>query len=419
MTQPLRGMKDILPEEQARFRFIVDCSFHIASYFGYQEIATPILEPSEVFEKTLGAGSDVVEKETYHFVDQGGRSVTLRPEATASLVRAVISKKLYHNQPLRFFYSGPMFRYERPQKARFRQFHQAGVEIFGEPSALAEAELIEMARMILKKLKILPQTALIINTIGDNESQKAYREKLISYLEPYKKDLSQDSQKRLSKNPLRILDSKNKEDQKILQNAPQIKSALNKKSKLFYDEVVSALAKRGIDFTKKEQLVRGLDYYNHTVFEYISENLGAKSAVLAGGRYNNLMKNMGGADVPAAGWAFGVERMALLCDDFPNFPRPIGILSTGEGLEENVFKIAHQLRSENFPVWTADAKQPFSKQLKAANKKNCCYVLILGSKEWQKDQIGLKNMETGVQKNITKKDIISVCRSFFTPKKES
>lgn len=400
--QTVRGMKDLLFEEQVKHRWIINTCINISERFGFKEIATPLLEFSKIFEKVL---SDIdIEKETYHFVDKGGNSLTLRPEGTAGVVRAVIHHKLYQNHPLKFIYSGPMFRYERPQKGRLRQFHQLGLEIFGENSPLAEIELIEIAQMIFKELKMLDKVQLIINSIGDRESQKRYKEKLVDYLTPYKNDLSLDSQKRLLKNPLRILDSKNKQDQELLQSAPRIEFSLNKKSKDFYNKLISLLEEKNIFFTKKDFLVRGLDYYCHSVFEYVSADLGAQSAVMAGGRYDGLVQSMGGPSLSAVGWAGGLERISLLCS-LPASQVPLlAIVGFDESFLSEVSQLATQLRSAGYHLYIPTAGT-LSKQIKKAHKQKCSFVFIIHSNEWKNGDIILRNMKTGKQKNIPKTDI--------------
>jgi len=397
--QPLRGMKDHLSTEQKQYRQIQNICTHTAECFHYQEVSPPLIESVETFSKTTG--DDVIGKEFYQFTDKGGNSVTLRPEGTASIVRLVLNANLLTSSPLlRLFYQGPMFRYERPQKGRLRQFHQFGVEFFGEKSPQAELEVIQMADIILKKLKI--QAQLLINTIGDEESRKSYKTALIKYLEPFQKELSPDSQNRLLKNPLRILDSKSAKDQKILENAPLPKNFLNKNSKMFYDQVLALLNKNNILCQQTDFLVRGLDYYSETVFEFTSSELGAQNAVLAGGRYDQLIEMMGGRPCPAIGWACGLERLALLSPIEPVQKHIVAVLSTNEELNNTAFKIASDLRSKNFFVYLPNMQSSFKKQIKMAHKESCSHVLILGIEEWKNGKIILKNMKTGQQTLLSK-----------------
>ena len=396
--QPLRGMKDHTPLEQTKHRQIENVCAHTAQCFHYQEISTPLIESTEIFSKTVG--DDVIGKELYQFTDKGDNSVTLRPEGTAGVVRLLLNANLLASLPLRLFYQGPMFRYERPQKGRLRQFHQFGVEFFGENSPQAELEVIQMADMILKKLKI--PTQLLINTIGDEESRKNYKKALVQYLQPFQKELSPDSQIRLLKNPLRILDSKSTQDQKILEKAPLPKNFLNTSSKKFYDQVLSLLDKNNITYQQKDFLVRGLDYYSDTVFEFTSSELGSQNTVLAGGRYNQLVETMGGLACPAIGWACGLERLVLLSALEQTQKILLAVLSTHEELNDEIVKIATHLRSKGFCVYTPNIQSAFKKQMKLAHKESCSHVFILGTDEWKNGKIILKNMQTGQQTLLSK-----------------
>lgn len=397
--QPLRGMKDHLPSEQEQYRQIQNICVQTAQCFHYQEVSTPLIENIETFSKTVG--DDIIGKELYQFKDKGENSVTLRPEGTASIVRLILNANLLASSPLlRLFYHGPMFRYERPQKGRLRQFHQFGVEFFGEKSPQAELEIIQMADMILKKLNI--QTKLLINTIGDEESRKQYKTALVQYLKPFQKELSPESQTRLLQNPLRILDSKSTQDQKILEKAPLPKNFLNKNSKIFYDQVLSLLDKNNISYQQTDFLVRGLDYYSDTVFEFTSSELGAQNAVLAGGRYDQLIEMMGGRPCPAIGWACGLERLTLISSLKSSQKFIVAVLSTSEELNDTAFKIASDLRSKGFVVYLPNMQNPFKKQMKLAHKESCSHVLILGTEEWKEEKIILKNMKTGQQTLLNK-----------------
>lgn len=393
--QTLRGMKDQSYQDCFHQKKITQICSNICQRFHYQEIQTPLLENISVFSKTLGA--DVVSKELYQFKDKSGQTVALRPEGTAGAVRFFNNKK-FQNKRQRFFYSGPMFRHERPQKGRLRQFHQFGVESFGDSSALAELELIQMAQMVLKELKILPQTKLIINSLGDAESRRAYKKKLLQYLEPLQTKLSPESQVRLKQNPLRILDSKSQKDQEVLKQAPRPIDFLNSDSKKLYQEVLLLLKENQIPFVQDDFLVRGLDYYSHTVFEWTSPHLGAQSAVLAGGRYDSLTAVMGGESCPAAGWACGIERIALLCPITEEKTLLIGIAADPD-LKSQALQKAQFLRENRFSVYMPELSS-FSNQMKKINKQGCSYALILGKKEWGQKQAGLKDMNTGRQNNI-------------------
>ena len=395
--QALRGMKDHWSKQANLYRLIENKARKIFDRFCYQEISTPLLESIEVFQKTLG--TDLLTKELYQFQDKGDTPIALRPEGTAGVVRALINEK-NSSLPLKLFYLGPMFRYERPQKGRLRQFHQIGCEFFGEPSPHAELEVIQMADQFLKNLEI--NTELVINSIGDEESRQLYREKLVGYLKPYEKDLSPESQVRLVKNPLRILDSKSEQDKKILKQAPKPCDSLSLSSKKFYDEVLDLLTQNNIKFTQKDSLVRGLDYYSQTVFEFVSSELGAQDAVLAGGRYDALVETMGGNPTPSIGWACGIERLSLICPLTPENKPMVSILTADESLAEEKLNLAQQLRSKGIAVSLLYTPSPLKKQLKKAHQLECSHVIILGQDEWKNNQIVLKDMKTGEQQTHSK-----------------
>ena len=297
--QPVRGTHDILPEESRKRRFITDTAFGIAERYGYGEVSTPIFEFSDVFHRTLGDSSDVVSKETYSFEDRGGESLTLRPEFTAGVVRAFLSNGLQQNLPCRFAYHGPAFRYERPQKGRQRQFHQVGMECIGVADPLADIEAIALAWDVLNALDLGDAVVLELNSLGDAKSRAAYREALVAYFTKHQDKLSADSQTRLVKNPLRILDSKNEGDRALIADAPQMQDSFTDEAKGIFAKVTTGLEALGIPYAHNQRLVRGLDYYTHTVFEFTCDRLGAQGTLLAGGRYDGLVEMMGGQ--PTAG----------------------------------------------------------------------------------------------------------------------
>lgn len=401
--QAVRGTRDLLPEECERFRFINNTSYELAQLYGYGEITTPIFEFTEVFKRTLGDTSDIVNKEMYTFLDRGGDSLTLRPEGTASIARSFISEGMAQNIPVRWFYSGPMFRYERPQKGRYRQFHQIGVECLGINSPLADVECLTLSFDILKALHLIDKVQLEINTLGDSESRVRYREQLVSFLEKYKQDLSKDSQERLDKNPLRILDSKDERDQKILADAPELLHCLTDDAKKFYDKVEEGLTQVGIPFIKNPRLVRGLDYYCHTVFEWTTTHLGAQGAVLSGGRYDGLIQSMGGPSTPGVGWASGVERLSLLLEE-SHFSLPtkkkIAVIIADEMAESKALQLAHQLRQKNFQV-EIPLSGNMGKKFKRADKMECSWAVILGESEIKAQTLTLKDLKVGNQETLT------------------
>jgi histidyl-tRNA synthetase len=396
--QRVRGTQDLLPETSRKFRHIEGLAWSQAKCYGYSEIDTPIFEMSEVFHRTLGETSDVVHKETYTFNDRGGDSITLRPEGTAGIARAFISEGLAQNLPLKFFYSGPMFRYERPQKGRYRQFHQIGVECLGYENPLSDVETISLAADFLKQLDLLSSCKLQLNTLGDQASRAQYRDQLINYFTKYKNELSPDSQMRLEKNPLRILDSKDAGDRKLIENCPQMQNAMTTESKKFFDRVLSGLEQNGIPFEVSSTLVRGLDYYTHTVFEFVTDKLGAQGTVLAGGRYDGLIQTMGGPQTPGVGWAAGIERLADLTADtlIPAEKLKAAIVPADENGELWALAIAKDLRAKGLIteiLWNGNV----GKKMKKAASLGAEYALIVGSNEAQSKSVTVKNLATGEQ----------------------
>ena len=322
--QTVRGVKDLLPEELGKMRFIEQQAALICKNACYEEISIPIFEFAKLFEKPLGETSDIVTKENYVFQDRSNNTLMLRPEGTTGVVRAAINESLVQDFPKRFFYYGPMFRYERPQKGRLRQFHQFGVELLGVKVYFADIEVIYLAECFLKKINILSQTSLKINSLGDNESREDYKRELRLFLEKYSNDLSTESQIRLQNNPLRILDSKNKKDIEILSSAPKFQSYLNKYSLEFFNSVCEGLDRLKVSFEIDQSLVRGLDYYSHTAFEFKTNLVGSQDAVLAGGRYDDLSKLISKQNFPGVGWAAGIERLSIMLEYNYNFIPMVG-----------------------------------------------------------------------------------------------
>jgi len=377
---------------------------NIALRYGLGEISTPIFEFSEVFKRTLGETSDIVTKEMYAFEDRGGSKITLRPEGTAGIARAFISNGLAQNLPCKFFYEGPMFRYERPQKGRLRQFHQFGVEILGVPTPQADIETIALGAQILKELGMADKTVLEINSLGDRESRAAYREVLVAYFTGHRDALSEDSRARLERNPLRILDSKDKSDRGLIAGAPSLPEYLNDTSREFFTAVLDGLKALNIDATFNPRLVRGLDYYCHTAFEFTTEALGAQGAVIAGGRYDGLIKQMGGLSTPGVGWAAGIERLAMLFPEPPSAPRPIAVIPVGEEAQGPAMTIAQTLR-ENGYVVDMGYSGNLAKRLKRADRMNACAAVILGDDELERNSVTLRNLDSGEQSEIPLDDL--------------
>src|SRR6185312_6597147 len=315
--QPARGTHDLIGADQRRHQHVVDTARRVAATYGFDEWATPIFEDTRVFSRTLGETSDVVMKEMYSFQDRGGDAITLRPEATAGVCRALVSNGLTQSLPQRVFCAGPMFRYERPQKGRYRQFHQIGLELIGPGEPLADAEVIACGWDILKALGVSGDTVLELNTLGDRESRQAYRDALVGYFTEHQGGLSEDSLNRLERNPMRILDSKDEADRRIVAEAPTIGAYLTDAAATFYAKLQDHLTRFGVPFRENPRIVRGLDYYGHTAFEFVTSKLGAQGTVMAGGRYDGLVAEMGGPQTPAVGWAAGIERLAMLLDTAP------------------------------------------------------------------------------------------------------
>ena len=397
--QPVRGTHDILPDDSRRHRHVVDVARAIAERYGFGEISTPIFEFTEVFARTLGETSDIVTKEMYTFRDRGGDEITLLPEGTAGIARALISGGLAQDLPLKFFYAGPMFRYERPQKGRLRQFHQFGVEILGVASPQADIEVIALAANILESLGALAKTTLEINTLGDRESRDAYRKVLVDYASAHNAKLSEDSRTRLEKNPLRILDSKDEGDKAILRNAPMFPDYLTAAARDFFAEVRDGLKAVGIAFVENPRLVRGLDYYCHTAFEFTTEHLGAQGTVLAGGRYDGLVSAMGGRETPGVGWAAGIERLSMLVTDVPPKPRPIAVIPAGNGAAGEALRLAEELRRAGLVVELGYSGN-LAKRMKRANKINARAAVILGEDEMSRGAATVRDLDSGDESQV-------------------
>ena len=397
--QPVRGTRDLLSDEYARHRVVADIARATVERSGFAEAATPIFEFTEVFNRTLGETSDIVTKEMYTFADRGGESLTLRPENTAGFARAVISGGLTQSLPLKYFYSGPMFRYERPQKGRLRQFHQIGIELIGVGEPLGDIEVIVLAADVLQALGLLDQTVLELNSLGDAKSRQAYREALVGYFSQHREALSDDSRARLERNPLRILDSKNEGDRQIIENAPLIADHLNAASSAFFAAVQEGLALSGVAFTVAPRLVRGLDYYCHTAFEFTTDSLGAQGAVIAGGRYDKLIETMGGPPTPGVGWAGGIERLAMMLSDAPVVARPVALIPLGEPAERVVLELAAGLRRAGVSI-DLGYRGNLAKRLKRANKINARVALILGDDEIAANIVTLRDLDSGEQEAI-------------------
>lgn len=411
-NQTVRGTKDLLFDEWYKFKQIQKVANEISSLYGFLPVETPIFEYTEVFTKTLGDTSDIITKEMYSFDDKGGKSITLRPEFTAAMVRLLIEKKL--QLPVKLFSTGPAFRYERPQKGRQRQFHQINFEIFGIEDSGADIELIALAQHLLTEFNIDKNVRLEINSLGDSETIVNYRKALISYFTKYQNDLSEDSQNRLTKNPLRILDSKNEKDKEIISDAPKISDYYTKDSSCFFDQILKGLQALGIPYTINNKLVRGLDYYCHTVFEFITEDLGSQGAIFAGGRYDNLVALMGGKQTPAIGFAGGIERIMELFNYSQEKARPICLIPIGIKAEESALKLASELRKNGLHI-SYEYSGTLKTRMKKANQAGAKTALIFGDEELSSKRIKIKNMDTGEEQSISceydEKGVISILDS--------
>lgn len=408
-ARPVRGTHDLVGEELRRHRAVAETGRTIAARWGYQEIVTPIFEHTEVFARSLGDVSDIVTKEMYTFTDRGGESITLRPENTAGVCRAVISLGLWQQLPVKLFYYGPMFRYERPQKGRLRQFHQIGIECIGAPEPLADAEVIAAGAHTLEALGVLEATVLELNTLGDLESRARYREALVAYLRGHQARLSADSKLRLERNPLRILDSKDEGDRAIVAEAPLLSEFLNEPSRTFYARVKEALDRLEVRYVENPRLVRGLDYYTHTAFEFTTTRLGAQGAVLAGGRYDGLVKTLGGPDVPGVGWAAGVERLSLLLAETPPALRPVAIVPIGATAEAEAWVLARDLRRAGFAVELAFEGKP-AKRMKRADRLGAALALFLGEEERARGTVKLRFLDSGREEEVRRADLVARLR---------
>jgi len=379
-----------------RFRRVVEIARATAERYGYLEIATPIFEFSEVFKRTLGDTSDIVTKEMYTFTDKGGETLTLRPEGTAGIMRALISGGLRQHLPLKYFTYGPMFRYERPQAGRMRQFHQLDIELLGVAQPAGDVEVIACGAAILRDLGLLDRTVLELNTLGDSESRAAYRQALVDYFTGHSSKLSQDSRDRLTRNPLRILDSKDEGDRALIKGAPVFGDFLNQASSEFFAGVQAGLDTLGIAYQLNPRLVRGLDYYCHTAFEFTTTELGAQGTVMAGGRYDGLAALMGGPATPGIGWAAGIERLSMMMAQDTPARRAIAVVPIGAAAETKAAALAEQLRRAGHAIEIGYGGN-LGKRLKRADKLSAAAAIILGDDELAKGVATLRDLDSGEQ----------------------
>ncbi|MCK5324839.1 MAG: histidine--tRNA ligase [Woeseiaceae bacterium] len=395
----IRGMNDILPDVSGTWRYLEQIVQDIFHSYGYNEIRLPILEHTELFRRSIGEVTDIVEKEMYTFEDRNGESLTMRPEATASVVRAGITNGLLHNQRQKLWTAGPMFRYEKPQKGRFRQFHQFNVEALGYAGPDVDAELIIMSARMWRELGI-SKLELELNSLGMPDARQRYRDTLVDYFSGVKSQLDQDSIRRLERNPLRILDSKNPQMQAIVDAAPVMLDFLDAESAEHFDELRALLDAAGVSYTLNPRLVRGLDYYSRTVFEWVTDALGSQGAVCSGGRYDGLVEKLGGRPTPAVGWAMGIERLVALFEacggEAPPGDADVYVVAVGDGTLEHAFGLVEELRDKiaGIRVELNLGGGSFKSQMKRANNSNADYALILGEQELAEGRVGIKPMHT-------------------------
>ena len=395
----IRGMNDLLPEASGTWRFVESTVREVIESYGYREIRVPILEQTELFRRSIGEVTDIVEKEMYTFLDRNEESVTMRPEATAGMVRAGISHGLFHNQRQKLWTAGPMFRYEKPQRGRYRQFHQVDVEAMGYAGPDVDAELIIMSARMWQKLG-LSRLMLEVNSLGSLETRRKYRESLVNYFSAVKSKLDEDSIRRLEQNPLRILDSKNPDMQELIADAPVMLDYLDDESAQHFAELKVLLDAAGICYSVNPSLVRGLDYYNRTVFEWATDALGSQGAICAGGRYDGLVEKLGGRSTPAVGWAMGVERLIGLFEECggkaPDTGPDVYIVAVGDAALGRGFEIAEKLREAigGIRIELNLGGGSFKSQLKRADKSGAEFALVLGDDEVAENRAGLKPLRT-------------------------
>lgn len=405
--QPVRGTRDLIGEDFRRHAHVIDTARRVAATYGFDEWATPIFEDTRVFARTLGDTSDVVTKEMYSFTDRGGDSLTLRPEGTAGVCRALVTGGLTQSLPQKVFYAGPMFRYERPQKGRYRQFHQIGLELIGPAEPLADAEVIACGWDILTALGIAGETVLELNTLGDKASRDAYRTALVAYFEAHRAKLSEESLARLERNPMRILDSKDPGDRALVADAPTIAPYLTETAASFYAKLQDHLARMGVPYRENPRIVRGLDYYSHTAFEFVTSALGAQGTVMAGGRYDGLVEEMGGPATPAVGWAAGIERLSMLVAEAPGVVAPVVVIPMGDAMEAIGLDAVQALRHAGIRA-EIGYRGNLKRRMERANKQGARAVVIIGEDEAARGVAQVKQLATGTQSEVPLAELATV-----------
>lgn len=397
--RPIRGTQDMLGEQARRFGHVVETFDRVRRLYGFGRVEVPVFEPTAVFARSLGETTDVVSKEMYSFEDRGGDSVTLRPEFTAGICRAYLTEGWQQYAPLKVATHGPLFRYERPQKGRYRQFHQLDAEIIGAGEPQADVELLCLADQLLRELGVADGVTLTLNTLGDGETRDAWRAALIAHFDKHRGELSEDSLDRLAKNPLRILDSKDPRDRPIADAAPEIDAYLSAEAGSFFEAVTRGLEAAGVAWTRNARLVRGLDYYRHTAFEFVTDRLGAQGTVLGGGRYDGLIEALGGPPTPAVGWAAGIERLAMLIDEPAAERIDIAVVPMGEAAQALAGRVLADLRRAGLSADMA-YKGNMKRRMQKADAAGARYAVIIGEDEVARGEVSLKDMGAQSQRPV-------------------
>jgi histidyl-tRNA synthetase len=409
-VQAIRGTQDMLGESAERFHSVVATFERVRRLYGFQRVEIPIFEATQVFTRSVGETTDIVSKEIYTFEDKGGESLTLRPEFTAGIARAYISEGWQQLAPLKVVTHGPLFRYERPQKGRYRQFHQLDAEILGADSPAADVELLVFADQLLRELGVSDGVTLQLNTLGDSESRTAWRAALVEHFEARRDELSEESLVRLGKNPLRILDSKDPRDRPAADSAPEVDAFLNAASQDFFAGVTAGLDAAGVSWTRNARLVRGIDYYRHTAFEFVTDRLGAQGAVIAGGRYDGLIEQLGGPATPAVGWAGGIERLAMLIGKPEPETIQVVVVPLGAEAETAALRVLADLRRAGIAADMA-FRGNMKKRMQKAGASGAAFVVILGEDELARGEAAMKDLKSGEQRAVALDRLAEAVRS--------
>ena len=408
--QPVRGTQSLLGEDADRLAAVVAAFDRVRRLFGFQRVEVPVIEPTAVFARSIGETTDIVSKEMYSFEDRGGDSITLRPEFTAGIARAYISEGWQQHAPLKLATHGPAFRYERPQKGRFRQFHQLDAEVIGAAEATADVEILCLGDQLLRELGIADGVKLELNTLGDPDTREAWRQALVEHFGSHRGDLSEDSVTRLERNPLRILDSKDPKDRAIAATAPPIDDYLTAEAADFFAQVTAGLDAAGVAWTRSPRLVRGLDYYRHTAFEFVTDRLGAQGALIAGGRYDGLIETLGGPPTPAVGWAAGIERLAMMIDAPARDAPDVVLVPLGERAEAEAQRILSVLRGAGIAA-DMSYRGNMKKRMSRASASGAARALIIGDDELARNEAQLKDLATGDQRSVPLQGLAEALKS--------